>query len=161
MLVSTRMGAAPMLRSASTPPGPDPNPEPNPEPQTGRDVDAFYRGVGGTSDFLLKFDGAVGGGIGGFALGTVVGAAANAPGLGGIVGAGLGGVLGYKVGEFLSDLGGRIGADIDSSNPTRGDALGRLAVEIAPALIADGVRGGAGAAVVPLLGGGLNYLING
>ena len=125
--------------------------------------DHFYNGVGATSDYLTRFDGAATAGIIGLVLGTAAGNVLSGPGLGMVAGIGggiAGAIGGYQGGKALSDFGGNLGRDLDTGDAVRGEALGRLGVQMVLGGLTGGVPGALGSAVLPGIGGVINYALN-
>lgn len=152
------------------PPAPNPNPEDPKPPQdnadlTGKDrANAFYQGASSGASFLSEVNGALSGGSIGFMFGGVLGAAA-AGSTGALVGSLVGGAglgyLGFSALSAASDFAGRLGADLDSSNPARGEAAGRNALNVGLCLIGGNWKGAAVNVGISAGSGVVNYAFAG
>ncbi len=131
-------------------------------------IEAFYTGAANTAKWMSRIDGAVLGGVIGLAVGATVGAAvfgAGGTGMGSfLIASGLavgGGAGGYTAFDRLSAFGGKIGRGLDEGNDLRGEALGRVGVNMGLSLLAGNWRAVALNAAIPLVGGAVNYALAG
>lgn len=154
------------LNQAPKPPEPgDPKPPEDKPELSGQDrARAFYQGASSGAQFLSEVNGALSGGSVGFVMGGILGAAV-ANGTGAVVGSLVGGAglgyAGFRALSALSDFAGRLGADLDSSNPDRGEAAGRNVLNVGLALVGGNWKGAALNVGISAGAGVVNYALAG
>lgn len=153
-------------RAANAPAAAHPAPPTQQEPADR--IEAFYTGTANTAKWMSRIDGAVLGGVIGLAVGATVGAAlfgAGGSGMGSFLVASAlavgGGAGGYTAFDRLSAFGGKIGRGLDEGNDLRGEALGRVGVNVGLSLLSGNWRSVALNAAIPLVGGAINYALAG
>lgn len=129
-------------------------------------IDAFYSGTATTATWISRINGALLGGVGGFFVGALVGAAVFGPqgsAMGALLTTGLlagGGALGgYVAMDRASDFAARVGGGLDESNPRRGEVLGRVGLNAGISLLTGDWRTAAWETAISVGGGGIAYAL--